>query len=102
MSSPPGVHRLDRLMAQDKALEFLKAGFAGRLATVSDDGSPYCLPLLYVWMDDRLLFHNTIARGHLRALMSIMSAGSASSSMNLSRSSIMAGLNAIQAWLTEA
>jgi uncharacterized protein len=54
-------------MAQDKALEFLKAGFAGRLATVSDDGSPYCLPLLYVWMDDRLFFHNTIARGHLRA-----------------------------------
>ena len=67
MSSPPGVRRVDRLMAQDKAREFLKAGFAGRLATVSEDGSPYCLPLLYVWMDDRLFFHNTIARGHLRA-----------------------------------
>ena len=67
MSSPPGVRRVDRLMAQDKAREFLKAGFDGRLATVSEDGSPYCLPLLYVWMDDRLFFHNTIARGHLRA-----------------------------------
>jgi nitroimidazol reductase NimA-like FMN-containing flavoprotein (pyridoxamine 5'-phosphate oxidase superfamily) len=54
-------------MAEDKAREFLKAGFSGRLATVSEDGSPYCLPFLYVWMDDRLFLHNTVARGHLRA-----------------------------------
>jgi nitroimidazol reductase NimA-like FMN-containing flavoprotein (pyridoxamine 5'-phosphate oxidase superfamily) len=67
MSTPPSVRRVDRLMAEDKARDFLKAGFAGRLVTVSEDGSPYCLPFLYAWMDDRLFFHNTIARGHLRA-----------------------------------
>jgi nitroimidazol reductase NimA-like FMN-containing flavoprotein (pyridoxamine 5'-phosphate oxidase superfamily) len=67
MSSPPGIRRVDRLMAEDRARDFLKAGFGGRLATVSEDGSPYCLPFLYVWMDDCLFFHNTIARGHLRA-----------------------------------
>jgi len=66
VSSPPSLRRVDRLMAGDKARDFLKAGFAGRLATVSEDGSPYCLPFLYVWMDDSVFFHNTIARGHLR------------------------------------
>ena len=54
-------------MTETKAKEFLKTGFVGRLATVSEDGRPYCLPFLYVWMDDHLLLHSTIARGHLRA-----------------------------------
>ena len=67
VSKFPTVRRVDRLMGEDQAREFLKAGFAGRLATVSEDGSPYCLPFLYVWMEGRLFFHNTIARGHLRA-----------------------------------
>ena len=67
MSSPPTLRRTDRLMAEEKARAVLKAGFAGRLATVSEDGSPYCLPFLYVWMEDRLFFHNTSSRGHLRA-----------------------------------
>lgn len=67
MSRPPGILRVDRVMAGAKAREFLAAGFAGRLATLGGDGSPYCLPLLYVWMDERLYFHNTVARGHLRA-----------------------------------
>ena len=66
MSTPPNLRRVDRLMADNEARQFLKAGFAGRLATVSEDGSPYCLPFLYVWLDHRILFHNTIARGHLR------------------------------------
>jgi nitroimidazol reductase NimA-like FMN-containing flavoprotein (pyridoxamine 5'-phosphate oxidase superfamily) len=67
MSSPPSIRRVDRLMTETKAREFLKSGFAGRLATVSEDGSPYCLPFLYVCMEGRILFHNTSARGHLRA-----------------------------------
>jgi uncharacterized protein len=66
MSSPPGLRRVDRLMSEDQAREFLQKGFCGRLATISEDGSPYCVPFLYVWMNNRLLFHNTIARGHLR------------------------------------
>ena len=67
MSSPPGIRRVDRLMSEENAREFLKQGFSGRLATVSNDGSPYCLPFLYVWLNERLFFHNTVARGHLRA-----------------------------------
>jgi uncharacterized protein len=54
-------------MADERALETLARGFCGRLATVGADGSPYCVPLLYVSMDGRIYLHNTAARGHLRA-----------------------------------
>jgi nitroimidazol reductase NimA-like FMN-containing flavoprotein (pyridoxamine 5'-phosphate oxidase superfamily) len=66
MSGPPQVRRTDKVMAQDKALDTLERGFCGRLATVGEDGYPYCLPLLYVWMDGQVWVHNTLARGHLR------------------------------------
>src|SRR5262249_40830030 len=32
----------------------------------SADGSPYCVPLLYVFKNGRICTHNTIERGHLR------------------------------------
>jgi nitroimidazol reductase NimA-like FMN-containing flavoprotein (pyridoxamine 5'-phosphate oxidase superfamily) len=54
-------------MAQEQALETLARGFCGRLATVGEDGYPYCVPLLYVWMDGQVFVHNARARGHLRA-----------------------------------
>jgi len=34
---------------------------------VSGDGFPYCIPLLYLWIDGELYLHTTSARGHLRA-----------------------------------
>src|SRR4051794_14908667 len=64
--SSPQLRRADRMMPADRAHQFLVRGFAGRLATVGEDGYPYCIPLLYVWMDDRLFVHTTSARGHLR------------------------------------
>jgi len=67
MSSAPQLRRADRSMSADQAREVLRQGFCGRLATVSEDGSPYCVPLLYVLMDRRLFAHNTADRGHLRA-----------------------------------
>ena len=45
----------------------LQRGFSGRLATVGEDGYPYCLPLLYVCIDRQIYMHGTGARGHLRA-----------------------------------
>jgi nitroimidazol reductase NimA-like FMN-containing flavoprotein (pyridoxamine 5'-phosphate oxidase superfamily) len=65
--SSPQLRRADRMMPDDRARQFLQRGFAGRLATVGEDGYPYCVPLLYVCMDDQVLVHNTGARGHLRA-----------------------------------
>ena len=67
MSAPPQLRRVDKLMPDERALETLQNGFCGRLATMGEDGYPYCVPLLYVWMDGELYVHNTRARGHLRA-----------------------------------
>jgi nitroimidazol reductase NimA-like FMN-containing flavoprotein (pyridoxamine 5'-phosphate oxidase superfamily) len=66
MSSPPQVRRTDRAMSEARAWEILAQGFCGRVATVGEDGYPYCVPLLYVMLDGEILVHNTAARGHLR------------------------------------
>jgi nitroimidazol reductase NimA-like FMN-containing flavoprotein (pyridoxamine 5'-phosphate oxidase superfamily) len=67
MSSPPRVRRADRVLSDAQARDLLARGFCCRLATVGTDGSPYCVPLLYVVLDGKLLAHNTGDRGHLRA-----------------------------------
>jgi len=65
--SSPALRRADRAMTRERSLETLAAGFSGRLATVGADGYPYCIPLLYIWMDGELHLHTTSARGHLRS-----------------------------------
>jgi uncharacterized protein len=65
--SSPQTRRADRLMSDERALETLAQGYSGRLATVSQDGFPYCIPLLYLWMSGEVYLHTTSARGHLRA-----------------------------------
>lgn len=67
MSGVPQVRRADKLMAEGRARETLERGFCGRLATVGEDGWPYCLPLLYVCLDAEVWVHNTRAAGHFRA-----------------------------------
>jgi uncharacterized protein len=64
--SAPQLRRTDRVMSDARIEELLANGFCGRLATVGADGAPYCVPLLYVWLDGEVLVHNTGARGHLR------------------------------------
>ena len=66
MSSPP-LRRADRAMSGQRAWEMLERGFSGRLATVGEDGCPYCIPLLYIWMDGEVYVHTTSAKGHFRA-----------------------------------
>src|SRR5262249_8864095 len=66
MSRAPELRRADKLMSVERTMELLRRGFCARLATVGADGYPYCVPLLYVWMDDQLFVHGTSARGHLR------------------------------------
>jgi uncharacterized protein len=65
--SGPNLRRADRAMTREQAQQALERGFAGRLATVSADGYPYCVPLLYIWADDQVFLHGTGARGHLRS-----------------------------------
>lgn len=65
--SSPKVRRADRMMSDQRVLETLARGYSGRLATVSEDGFPYCIPLLYLWMNGEVYLHTTSAAGHLRA-----------------------------------
>jgi uncharacterized protein len=65
--SSPMLRRADRAMTPERSWEMLAGAYSGRLATVSADGSPYCIPLLYVCMDGKIYLHTTSARGHLRA-----------------------------------
>ena len=65
--SSPLIRRADRSMPPERTLETLARGYSGRLATVSEDGFPYCIPLLYLWMNGEVYLHTTSARGHLRA-----------------------------------
>ncbi|ANW00146.1 pyridoxamine 5'-phosphate oxidase family protein [Bradyrhizobium icense] len=64
--STPTLRRAERLMDGERAVAFVKSAHTGRLATVSEDGYPYCIPLLFVWMDEALYLHGTNAVGHLR------------------------------------
>jgi len=66
VSAPPALRRADRFMTSERCIETLERGFSGRLAVVGEDGHPYCVPLLYLWMDRAIWLHQTIARGHLR------------------------------------
>jgi nitroimidazol reductase NimA-like FMN-containing flavoprotein (pyridoxamine 5'-phosphate oxidase superfamily) len=65
--SSPQLRRADRMMSEQRAREMLAGGFSGRIATVGQDGYPYCIPLLYVWMDGEVYVHTASARGHFRA-----------------------------------
>jgi uncharacterized protein len=53
-------------MSDQRMLETLARGYSGRLATVSEDGFPYCIPLLYLWINGEVYVHTTSARGHFR------------------------------------
>jgi uncharacterized protein len=64
--SSPQIRRADRIMSEERTLETLAKAYSGRLATVSEDGFPYCIPLLYLWIDGEVYLHTTSARGHLR------------------------------------
>jgi nitroimidazol reductase NimA-like FMN-containing flavoprotein (pyridoxamine 5'-phosphate oxidase superfamily) len=66
MSGETILRRSELAMDAAAAAEFVAQGFAGRLATIGADGYPYCVPLLYVWLDGQIYLHGTSASGHLR------------------------------------
>ena len=64
--STPTLRRAERAMTDAALRDMVARSFSGRLATVGEDGYPYCIPLLYVWMDGCPYVHGTSARGHFR------------------------------------
>jgi uncharacterized protein len=65
--SSPQLRRADRAMSQQNASDMLERAFSGRLATIGEDGYPYCVPLLYIWLDGELYVHTANGKGHFRA-----------------------------------
>jgi nitroimidazol reductase NimA-like FMN-containing flavoprotein (pyridoxamine 5'-phosphate oxidase superfamily) len=65
--SSPQLRRADRVMSEPRARDMLERGFSGQLATIGEDGYPYCIPLLYIWMDGEVYVHTSSAGGHFRA-----------------------------------
>ncbi|MBR6653096.1 MAG: pyridoxamine 5'-phosphate oxidase family protein [Oscillospiraceae bacterium] len=51
------VRRSDRMISVEDAIAVLKAADYGFLSTVSSDGSPYGIPLSFVYINDALYFH---------------------------------------------
>jgi hypothetical protein len=51
------MRRKDREMGKEFALSVIDRSEFGTLATVNEDGTPYCIPLSVARMDDRLYFH---------------------------------------------
>ena len=64
--SSPKLRRTDRMMSDARACAMVERGFSGRLATVGEDGYPYCIPLLYIRMDGEVYVHTGSGRGHFR------------------------------------
>lgn len=64
--STPTLRRAERMMSDEALREMIEQGFSGRMATVCKDGFPYCIPMLYVFMDDCVFVHGTSAIGHFR------------------------------------
>jgi len=52
------VRRKDREISEEEARELLVNGEYGVLSTVGPDGSPYGVPLSYVFHDDQICFHS--------------------------------------------
>lgn len=64
--STPTLRRAERRMDKESAITFVEGAHTGRLATIGRDGYPYCIPLLFLWMDGSVFLHGTNAVGHLR------------------------------------
>src|SRR3954471_2086762 len=54
-------------MSGPHANEMLERGCSVRLATLGEDGYPYCIPLLYVRIDGEIWAHTSSGRGHFRS-----------------------------------
>lgn len=57
------MRRADRLLSDEEALDILKKGEYGILATVDEDSQPYGVPVSYVTGEGCLYYHNTNAGG---------------------------------------
>jgi nitroimidazol reductase NimA-like FMN-containing flavoprotein (pyridoxamine 5'-phosphate oxidase superfamily) len=54
------MRRQDRKISVEEAIEILKKGEYGFLATVSADSKPYIIPISYSYLDNYIYFHSAL------------------------------------------
>ena len=52
------IRRKDRQMPHEEAIELLRTGEYGVLATVNPDNTPYTIPISYLFDNNKLYFHS--------------------------------------------
>ena len=57
------MRRKDRAIEKDEAISFLKECTYGILSTISEDNTPYGVPLSYIYVNDVIYFHCAL-KGH--------------------------------------
>ena len=57
------MRRKQQQLSEDDSIKILKNATAGVLNVLSEDGYPYGVPISYVYVDGRLIFHSAL-RGH--------------------------------------
>ena len=58
-----GMRRKDKMLSEEEMLQVLNATSYGVLSTISEDGTPYGVPISYVYKDDKIYFHSALV-GH--------------------------------------
>ncbi len=58
------LRRADKIMGAQEVRDFLASARCGRTATIGEDGFPYVVPNLFVWMENQIFLHTARSRGH--------------------------------------
>ncbi|NLF52099.1 MAG: pyridoxamine 5'-phosphate oxidase family protein [Leptolinea sp.] len=62
------MRRLKQALSEEEIVEVLKASNTGVLAVIGDNGYPYAVPMSYVYLDNRLIFHCAVDGHKLDAI----------------------------------
>ena len=57
------MRRIKQLLSEEESIALLEKGTSGVLALSGDDGYPYAVPLSYVVLGDKIIFHSA-KEGH--------------------------------------
>ena len=62
------MRRIKQQLPNEECIEILEIGTSGVLALLGDDGYPYAVPLSYVYIDGRIIFHGAKSGHKLDAM----------------------------------
>lgn len=62
------MRRMKQQLPEGECIEILKKGTSGVLALIGDDAYPYAVPLSYVYLDGKIIFHGATSGHKLDAM----------------------------------